>query len=156
MLLASEFDNKSNYLKADDLKSDSKFRIKSASKEILGTGDKKEVKLVIWFSTETRGLVLNKTNRTILQDAFGDDTAASAGRVIIVYPTTTPFEGKTVPCLRVRIPPPKQATGNGQPTAASSKSGTKEGLDRFADNATTKPKQPPPAEDNDYDDEIPF
>jgi hypothetical protein len=154
MLLASEFDTQSNYLKAADLKSDSKFRIKNATKEIVGTGDKKEVKLVIWFTNEERGLVLNKTNRTILQDAFGDDTADWAGKVIIVYPTTTDFQGKTVPALRVRIPPPKQATGNGQPAAASSKPTTKEGLDRFAN--STKPKQPPPAEDDDFDDAIPF
>jgi hypothetical protein len=153
MLLASEFDTKSNYLKAADLKSDSKFRIKNATKEIVGSGDDKEMKLVLWFTNEDRGLVLNKTNRTVLRDAFGDDTAAWVGKVIVVYPDTTPFGGKIVPCLRVRILPPKQATGNGQQTAASSKSGTKEGLDRFADNA--KPKQPPPAED-DFDDEVPF
>ena len=155
MLLASEFD-KSKYLNAADLKSETKFRIKNATKEIVGSGDDKEVKLVVWFTNEERGLVLNKTNRTVLRDAFGDDTAAWAGKVIIVYPTTADLRGKIVGALRVRIPPLKQATGNGQPAAASSKSGTKEGLDRFADNAATKPKQPPPAEGDDFKDEIPF
>ena len=39
-----------------------------------------------------------------------------------MFPTTVDFRGKMVPGLRVRIPPPKQATaGNGQATAPSAK-----------------------------------
>ena len=33
----------------------------------------KEKKLVVWFTNDERGLVLNKTNNRTLRGAFGDD-----------------------------------------------------------------------------------
>lgn len=129
MLLASEFD-KSKYLKATDLDHEKKFRIKSVTAEELGVGKDKETKLVVWFTNDDRGLVLNKTNNRTLRSAFGDDTAGWANKVIAVFPTLVESNGK--PGLRVRILPPKQAAaatpattqqpaspGNGAAIAAS-------------------------------------
>ena len=61
VLLASNFD-KSKYLKAADLDKEKKFRIKSATDEVVGMGDDKEHRLVLWFTNDERGLVLNRTN----------------------------------------------------------------------------------------------
>jgi hypothetical protein len=39
-----------------------KFKIKSVSEEAVGVGKDKENKLVLWFTNDKRGLVMNKTN----------------------------------------------------------------------------------------------
>ena len=137
VLLASKYDQ-SKFLKAADLTAEKKLRIKSVTEEDVGVGRDKERKLVIWFTNDQRGLVLNLTNLRTLRGPFGDDTAAWVGKVIVVYPTMADFRGTMTPCLRVRIPPPKEANG-GQ---------------------AAKPAAPPPAAppadvvDDDFEDEI--
>ena len=63
--------------------------------------------------------MLNHVNNRTIRGAFGDDIAGWAGKIIVVFPTMADFRGKMGPALRVRIPPPKQATGNGRGQAAS-------------------------------------
>ena len=109
--------DKSRFLKAADLSGEKKFRIKSVSVEEIGT-DKKERKPVIWFTNDERGLALNLTNLRTLSGAFGDNMEAWAGKIIVMFPTMVDMRGKMVPALRVRIPPPKQASGNGQTVSA--------------------------------------
>jgi hypothetical protein len=150
VLLASSFDR---FLKAGDLGGEKKFRIKSVSVEEIGR-DKKE-KPVVWFKNDKRGLVLNTTNRHTLMGAFGDDMEAWAEKIIVIFETTVDMMGKMVPALRVRIPPPKQATaGNGQ-TAAPAR--PKPTLDNFVDE-TEPPVKPAakPSPTDDLDDEIGF
>ena len=130
VLLASSFD-KSKYLKAADLEKEKKFRIKSATDEVVGMGDDKERKLILWFTNDDRGLLMNRTNIRVLRDAFGDTVDSWVGKIIVVYPTSVDFRGKLVPALRVRIPPVKQpaaASGNGAAAAAPS---VKQQLDAF-------------------------
>ena len=122
VLLASNFD-KSKYLKAADLDKEKKFRIKSATDEVVGIGDDKEHRLVLWFTNDERGLVLNRTNIRTLREAFGDVVDSWIGKVIAVYPTSVDFRGKLVPALRVRIPPPKQPAAATSPQPASSGNG---------------------------------
>jgi hypothetical protein len=113
VLLASTHDQ-SRFLKAQDLTTEKKFKIKSVTEEDVGMGKDKERKLVVWFTNDNRGLVLNRTNNRTLRGPFGDDCAGWVGKIIVVYPTTAEFRGDMKPCLRVRIPPPK---GNGYPVA---------------------------------------
>ena len=114
MLLASDYD-KSKYLKGTDLDRERKFRIKVVTPEELADGaGKKEKKLVVWFTNDERGLVLNKTNLRTLKGAFGDNTASRAAKVIATFPMMAD-NGK--PGLRVRIPPPKQAAAAAAPPA---------------------------------------
>jgi hypothetical protein len=138
VLLASSHDQ-SKFLKAQDLTTEKKFKIKCVTEEDVGMGRDKERKLVVWFTNDARGLVLNRTNNRTLRGPFGDDCAGWVGKIIVVYPTMAEFRGDMKPCLRVRIPPPKS---NGQPAAAM-------------------PATPPPtidpaaaAVDPDFDDEI--
>jgi hypothetical protein len=140
VLLASNFD-KSKYLRATDLDKEKKFKIKSATDEVVGTGDDKEHRLVIGFTNDERGLVLNRTNLRILREAFGDVVDSWIGKVIAVYPTTVDFRGKLVPGLRVRIPPPAAVTS---PQPASSGA------------AAAPPKASAAPADPELDDEIPF
>ena len=48
-------------------------------------------------------LVLNVTNGSTLNAAFGNDTDDWVGRSVVIYRTTTEFQGKVTPCLRLRI-----------------------------------------------------
>jgi hypothetical protein len=140
VLLASNYDQ-SRFLNAKDLTSEKKLKIKNVTEEDIGMGKDKERKLVVWFTNDNRGLVLNRTNNRTLRGAFGDDCAGWVGKIIVVFPTMAESFGEMKPALRVRIPPPK---GNGGSAAA-------------------KPTAPPPPPaidpagidvDDDLDDEI--
>jgi hypothetical protein len=48
--------------------------------------------------------VLNKTNADVIAYTFGDDTDHWVGRKIVLFATRTQFQGKLVPCVRVRVP----------------------------------------------------
>ena len=109
VLLASNYD-KSRFFKADGLDGDRKLRIKGVTEELVGAGAEKEKKLVVWFTNDERGLVLNRLNNRTLRGAFGDDTAGWAGKVIIIFAMDVEMRGKMVPGLRVRIPPPKHGS----------------------------------------------
>jgi hypothetical protein len=84
VLLASDYD-KSRFLQAADIEGERKFRIKLVTEEEVGTGANKEKKLVVWFTNDDKGLVLNKTNNRVLRGEFGDDTAGWAGKIIIAF-----------------------------------------------------------------------
>ena len=129
VLLASSYDQ-SRFLKAADLQREKKFRIKSVTEELIGA-EQKEKKLVVWFTNDERGLVLNKTNNRTIRGAFGDAVLDWVNKIIIIFPTMVDMRGKLTAALRVRIPPPKQAgetvavspsnppqSGNGAATAA--------------------------------------
>jgi len=159
VLLASEFD-KSRFLKAADLDKEKKFRVSKVTVEVLGQGDNKERKPIVWFTNDERGLVLNKTNLRALKEAFGDNMEAWAGKVVVVFPTMTDLRGRMTPALRVRVPPPKQATmaGNGQaapqpkPATPAPPKSTTEQLDEFGQSQSSEK----PSLSEDLNDEINF
>src|SRR6516225_10004110 len=112
-LLASSYDQ-SKYFKAQDITAEKKLKIKAVTEEEVGVGKDKEWKLVVWFTNDSRGLVLNRVNNRTLRGAFGDVCDGRAGKIIGLFPTMAEFRGTMGPALRVRIPAPK---GNGQPAA---------------------------------------
>ena len=162
VLLASDYD-KSKYLKAEDIKGDRKFRIKEVGPEEVG--DKKEIKLVVRFTNDDRGLVLNKTNNRVLRGAFGDDTALWIGKIIVIFTMLVDNRGKMTLGLRVRIPPPKQSAATAEPPQQPVKSGNGAAATPAA--ATAKPAasavhdpelEPDPVKSikEEMDDEIPW
>lgn len=58
---------------------------------------------VLYFRGKQKGLVLNKTNATVIANAHGDEMDDWGGQTIILFPTTTELRGKTVPCIRVKL-----------------------------------------------------
>jgi hypothetical protein len=142
VLLASAYDQ-SKFFKAEDLPAEKKFRIKSVTEEEVGIGKDKERKLVVWFTNDARGLVLNRVNNRTIRGAFGDTCDSWTGKVVVLFPTMAEFRGAMKPALRVRIPPPK---GNGAMVKAPE----------------PPPSSPPPstaavsADVDEMDDEIPF
>jgi hypothetical protein len=167
-LLASSYDQ-SRFFKATDLAAEKKLRIKSVTEELIGIGVDKELKLVVWFTNDEHGLVLNRVNNRTIRGAFGDAVDGWAGKIIVLFPTTAEFRGKMGPALRIRIPPPKGASGNGQPVATKAKpSSVTEQLDDFSEPPETpvakpargstaaKAQQPESTAAGDMDDEIPW
>jgi hypothetical protein len=143
-------------MNAGDFTSEKALRIKTVTVETMPRGEQKPV---LWFTNHQKGLILNKTNNRTLRGSFGDDMEKWTGKVLVVYPTQADFGGKTVGALRVRIPPPKQATtstttstttgtGNGQPVKATKPAAAKDG--------EVLPPEPKPSLADDLDDEINF
>jgi hypothetical protein len=65
-------------------------------------GEAKVNKGVIEFEEFDRGMVLNRTNLKRVIELHGTETDDWTGKKITLYPSETDFQGKTVPCLRVR------------------------------------------------------
>lgn len=66
-----------------------------------------ENKPILHFKGKERGLVLNKTNANSITFIVGsDETDQWVGKRIVLYPSKTDFQGKSVACIRVD--PPQQ------------------------------------------------
>ena len=117
----------SKWLKADDLKGRS-VRAVVSTVQMEDIGD--DHKPVIYFKNAEKGLVCNKTNFEALAMDLGDDTDLWIGQVVELYPARTQFAGKTVPCVRVRMPttgpamPPRATDPRPEPPAAQAPAGT--------------------------------
>ncbi len=109
----------SRFLKAADLNG-RKVLLRMSHVEmedVAGTGPD-STKPVLYFKGKKKGLVLNVTNANTIEEVYGDDTDKWEDRQIELYPTKTEFQGKVVPCLRVRIPsllPPEAELGSSPP-----------------------------------------
>lgn len=97
----------SPHLEAADLEDDTVVTIKSWERHEVGPD--KVIKGVIYFEEMERGFVINKTNRVILQALFGRYVEDMIGKQITIYPTECQFEGKMVPCLRIKNKHPAAA-----------------------------------------------
>jgi hypothetical protein len=146
-LLASMYDQ-STYFKAADFQKPRRMKIKSVTEEMVGQGTKKTKKLVVWFTGDKHGLVLNRVNNRSIRGAYGDDVAGWIGKVVELYPTEVQYEDKATPALRVRTAPKQD--GNGQ--AAEPEPPTESKPPAESKSATVQ--QPSPAEDS--NDESPW
>ncbi len=89
----------SDYLKEADLFGKPKvLTITKTTIEKVGDDNKP----VVHFEEADQGLVLNKTNANMISDLHGRETDDWAGKVIELFPHTTEFQGRMVPCIRVR------------------------------------------------------
>jgi hypothetical protein len=107
MKMSEEFPSK--YLKAADLKGrEIKVIMANVEREEVGVKDgRPDIKPVLYFKDKTKGIVLNKTNATVISDFYGDDSADWYDQPVILYSVMTEFGGKATPGLRVRIPTAK-------------------------------------------------
>ena len=104
----------SKYLKAEDLGTTRPIgTIESVDFEEVGTGQKKDRKLVVHFRERTlKPLVLNLINSdTIAEIAGTEDYEEWPETRIVLYATKTEFQGKRVPCVRLEAPPKQNTTG---------------------------------------------
>ena len=103
MRISSAFPSK--YLKASDLQGrEVQVKIDDVAIEVMEQAG--EEKPVLRFIGTEKGMVLNRTNSDTIANAYGDETDTWHGKPIVLFESTTSFGGRTVPCLRVRIPRP--------------------------------------------------
>ena len=100
----------SKYVAAEDLNGKPiTLTITTCTLEEMQSHDNQKVsKPVVYFAKATKGLVLNRTNATIIADLYGDETDAWTGKRITIYPTRVKAFGKTVDAIRVREEVPAQ------------------------------------------------
>jgi hypothetical protein len=97
----------SHFIKALDLDGDTALTIKKVVAEEHGFPKRKSA--CVYFNENDKCIGLNKTNATTLVAMFGRDSTAWHGERITIYPTKTNFQGKQVPCIRIRDRAPAQA-----------------------------------------------
>jgi hypothetical protein len=142
----------SRYVQAADLKPGGvTVTMNTMRMEEVGQGADKKTKPVLYFKNASKAMVLNATNDETIGNLFGDDDREWNGQKITLYPTTTTFGGKTVPCIRVR--------------AVDGDKGAAAAAEEESEDPAPKPKKskskPMPAKDDtdisdDLDDSIPF
>ena len=94
-----------SFLKAADVVDKPlRLTIKHCAMEKVGQDGNQETKPVLYFTDNEKGLVLNVTNSNTIADAFGYETDDWTGCRVEVYHDETFFQGKKMPCLRVRTP----------------------------------------------------
>ena len=136
----------SNYLKAADLQGRQvKVKIDRVEMEEIGG----EPKPILYFVGKEKGVVMNKTNANNIASAYGDDTDDWQDAEIILYEAMVDFQGKSVPAIRIRVPPRAPARARRDDAPPRSR-------DEDRQQADDRRNEPPPRTTPDIDDEIPF
>jgi hypothetical protein len=92
----------SRFLKAADL-DEKKGAILTVDRVVMDNVTDSEEKPVIYFRETLQGLVLNKTNATMMKELYGPDTDAWAGRRILLMKDMVQFQGKLTPTIRIQF-----------------------------------------------------
>lgn len=125
------------HLKAEDLKGQ-EIEATIAGHKVAKLKDDEPPKVILAFRNSDKTLALNKTNAAVIAVAYGAEVEGWYNKPIILYPTVTDFGGKTVPCIRVRVPMPSSSLGQ---------SAKDDAVDVIRGPATEAPA---------FDDDIPF
>ena len=98
----------SPYLRAADLNNrTAKLKMEKVVFEEIGQD--KDQKPVLYFVDTKKGLVLNKTNATTIGAVYGQELEGWTGKEIELFSQMVPFQGQTVPAIRVRAAPEEPA-----------------------------------------------
>lgn len=136
----------SKYLKASDIPEEGQtvVIVRISQEEI---GKDKEIRPVLYFEGEEKGIILNKTNATNISKLYGYETDDWSGKRVVLGVAWVDFQGQSVEAIRIY--PPKRSSANaplGQRQAPTAGNGTQQYDER----------NPPPRQTADLDDEIPF
>ena len=101
----------SDYLKASDLNGKS-VNVTIADVELveMGQGQDKEKKLLLTFTGKSKGLICNKTNSSVIESLYSDETNNWIGKAITIAPREVEFQGKMVWAIRVSLKAPAGPT----------------------------------------------
>lgn len=99
----------SKYLKAADIDGNPVVTIASVVEEEVGKD--KEVRPVLYFDDEDKGIILNKTNATNISKLYGYETDDWVGKKVMLGTTYVDFQGQSVEAIRI-YPPKRVASVN--------------------------------------------
>ena len=98
----------SKYLKAADIEGNPTVEIANVSEEEVGRD--KEVRPVLYFHGEEKGIILNKTNANNIAKLYGYETDDWVGKKVVLGTTYVDFQGQSVEAIRIY--PPKRPSMN--------------------------------------------
>ncbi len=132
----------SKYLKASDIPEEGQTVV-IASIDEEEVGKDKEVRPVLYFEGEDKGIILNKTNATNISKLYGYETDDWIGKKVQLGTAWVDFQGQSVEAIRIY--PPKRSSANAP----------------LGKQATQREPEPAGAREfaprgGDLDDEIPF
>ena len=105
-----------NYLTHLDLVAPSQvWTIRDVKQELVGS----DQKIVVYFNEHEKGLGLNKINLRTIAQAYTVQSGSWLGKRLEVYKDQTQFQGRVVPCVRVRIPSTPAPDMAAQPAPSS-------------------------------------
>jgi hypothetical protein len=129
----------SKYLKAADIPQEGQtVTIESIAEEEVGKD--KEMRPVLYFQGEDKGIILNKPNATNISKLYGYETDDWVGKKVQLGTTYVDFQGQSVEAIRIY--PPKRAA------AAAVSNETRSAKPQHDE------RNPPPRQS--LDDDIPF
>jgi len=91
-----------DYLRAEDLPADRPVWVEIRSVDVRRFPD--GAKLEIAFKDKRKHFLANMTNSRIIADLYGGETDDWIERMIGLYSTKVEFQGRMVPCIRVKPP----------------------------------------------------
>lgn len=98
------YQTESKWLKASELKNKEgkpiKAKLRIRSVEVVEFRDNTK-KIGLFFDGKEKGLVLNKTNATLIAEQHGQDMDGWRGKEISIYPTMVDYSGERVEAIRV-------------------------------------------------------
>lgn len=116
--------------------------IETYEMEIIGQGEKKQNKPVLYFKEDVKPMVLNKTNGGVLTQVLGSDEMDDwIGKEVTLIAREVEFQGELIDAVRVQVPKKKTA----RPAAAAAPKGGKP--------APRRPQGPPPEPPTELDNE---
>lgn len=99
----------SKYLKASDIPEEGQTVIIAAIEQE-EVGKDKEVRPVLYFEGEEKGIILNKTNATNISKLYGYETDDWVGKKVMLGTAWVDFQGQSVEAIRIY--PPKRSSAN--------------------------------------------
>jgi len=89
------------WMSAVDVGRSMKAVILEVTEETVGQGADKKTKLVVWFKGQEKGLILNKTNGSILAEIYGDETDDWKNKRVVLMTQKVEYQGKRVDGIRI-------------------------------------------------------
>ena len=123
----------SKYLKASDIPDGGmRLTIKELTVEDVGQGENKEEKPCLYFMETDKGIVLNKTNSSMIASLYGINYDQWGGCIVGLHIEQVTFQGKITPAIRVdgkKFPRATKAASTGPKVAdGNTPSGAKYGI----------------------------
>jgi hypothetical protein len=137
----------SKYLKASDFEGDTPI-VTIASIAFEEVGKEKDVRPILYYEGEQKGIVLNKTNATNITKIYGSETNDWIGKKVQIGTAWVDFQGQSVEAIRI-YPPKQQRSSPNAPLKPSN------GRQQF-DDRNPPPHNKPYSGPAELDDEIPF
>jgi hypothetical protein len=138
----------SKYLKASDLQGRNvTVKMGRVEREKIGNDEK----MILYFQGKERGVVLNKTNANNIASIYGGETDDWLGKEITLVEAMVDYQGKSVPAIRMRAPPRREAQRQ-----APRREIAPAGDDDFPGDRDPISSGRAPARDRELDDEINF